>query len=100
MCDPHALAKIEMREALRCLEQILIAIAATNTGLSSAGLYQVARLRRRLEWCDLCYSRRRSQLLLMWIAKAAAELILQVMRPPVWYQLAAGFDNHIDMRAA
>lgn len=92
MCDPHALAKIEMRDALRCLEQILVAMAATNTGLSSAGLHQVARLKRRLEWCDECYSRRRSQLLLMWIAKVAAELVIQVMRPPLCLYFAAGPD--------
>jgi hypothetical protein len=83
--DPHALAKIQTREALDNLEQILVAMAATNTGLSSLGLAQVARLRHRLAWCDECYSRQRSQALLSWVLRLAFELMIRVIGPSICF---------------
>src|SRR4051794_8119595 len=84
MClDPHAVAKIKTREALDCMERILVEMAATNTGLSSAGLVELARLKRRLEWCDESYSRHRSQILLVWIHRLFAELVIRVIGPSI-----------------
>jgi hypothetical protein len=98
--DPHALAKIQTREALDSLEQILVAMAATNTGLSSLGLAQVARLRHRLEWCDECYSRQRSQALLLWVLRLVFELTIRVIGPSICFthvvrRLAARRLRHI-----
>jgi hypothetical protein len=80
MClDPHARAKIEMREAIESLERVLLSTRSTNPKLSEAGLVQLARLKHRLRWCDESHSRRRSQLLLMWVAKLVAEVAIRVL---------------------
>lgn len=90
MCiDPHALAQIQVRESLDSLELILTEIAATDSGLSSVGLKELTRLRHRLDWCTECYSRRRSQLLLMWIVKNVAELVMRIIMRPSFCSLLA-----------
>lgn len=68
-----------MREAIESLERILLQLRPNNPGLSDAGLIQLAWLRHRLEWCNECSSRYRSQKLLMWVAKRVAEVVIRVM---------------------
>ncbi|SRR6266487_3731957 len=86
--DPHALAKIRTRQLLQDIEQLLTRIAASNAEVSEAGLFELARLRRRLSWCDECYSRHRSRQILNWILKIAAELVLRVIEASYCFQPA------------
>jgi len=90
MClDPHARAKIEMREAVESLERVLLRLRSTNPRLSDAGLFKLAWLKRRLMWCDESDSRERSQKLLMWVAKILAEVLIRVMGASFCFQAAA-----------
>jgi hypothetical protein len=92
MClDPHAVAKIETRMMLDSLEQLLVDLANSNANASAAGLAELAVLRHRLSWCNECYSRHRSQLLLSWIQKRAADLVLRVIEASFYQQSASVF---------
>jgi hypothetical protein len=76
--DPHCWAKIRTRESLESLEQFARSIDATNAGVSTrAMLLELARLKRRLEWCDSSYSRDRSIRLWMWVVRCVAELLIR-----------------------
>jgi hypothetical protein len=78
--DPHCWAKIRTRESLDILEQFARSIDATNAGVSTkAMLLEIARLKRRLEWCDSSYSRDRSVKLWMWVVRYAVEVIIRLM---------------------
>jgi len=87
--DPHAVAKIETKMALAQLELILVDLAHSNATASAAGLQELAVLKHRLHWCDECYSRHRSQLLLDWILKRAAELVLRLIEASFYQHSAA-----------
>lgn len=87
--DPHAVAQIQTRIALELLEQILRDLAHSNAKASAAGLVLTAKLMVRLHWCHECYSRHRSQKLLDWILKKAAELVLRVIEASFYQQSVA-----------
>ena len=77
--DPHAVARIHAREALDELERHFIALADSNSNVSAAGLSRLAVLRRQLERCTECHSRQRSIVLLMWVLREAAALVVRVI---------------------
>lgn len=90
MClDPHAVAKIEVRAALELLEARLEEIKASNVEVSGVVLTRIARLKRLLHSCDSCFSRRRSELLLMLIVRALAEIVFRLIETSNCSQLAA-----------
>src|SRR4051794_13917136 len=76
--DPHVWAKVRTRESLESLERLANLVGATNAEVSRAMLFEIARLKHRLEWCDSCYSRARSLLLWCWIVRAIAELLVKL----------------------
>jgi hypothetical protein len=77
--DPHAVARIHAREALEELEKHFIALADSNSNVSAAGLSRLAVLRRQLDRCTECHSRQRSIVLLMWVLREAAALVVRVI---------------------
>jgi hypothetical protein len=78
MClDPHAVAIIHVREALENIDCYLHGLAADNTEVSAA-IRKIAALKRQVDRCSGCYSRRRSKRLLAWIIREAAELVVNV----------------------
>lgn len=95
--DPHALAKIRIRELLEKLEGLFHKIAATNAEVSKAGLEELARLKRRLRWCDESYSRQRSSQLLDWIVRVVAQLIIRAIEASFCFQPAGAYpQGYID----
>jgi len=89
MLDPHAVAKIRTLQLLDEVEGLLCAMRATRcAGVSAADLELVARLKHRLCWCSESHSRRRSEALLWWILKHAAELLIRVAET-TFYKLGA-----------
>jgi len=76
--DPHYWAKIRTRESLESLERFARSIEGTKAGVSNrAMLSELARLKRRLAWCDSSYSRDRSIKLWMWVVRCVAELLIR-----------------------
>lgn len=80
MClDPHAVAKIEVRAAIELLQAQFESIEASNAEVSKAGMVELARLKRLLDECCNCYSRRRSVFLLNCIIRLLAELAFRMI---------------------
>jgi hypothetical protein len=78
MClDPHAVAILQVREALENIECYLHRLAADNTDVSAA-VSRLAVLKHQVDRCSGCYSRRRSKRLLAWVIREAAELVVRV----------------------
>ena len=78
MClDPHALAKIEARCALRQVRARFEAMAASNAEESVAGLRELARLEHLLDRCDNCFTRERSVFLLDCAIRLLADLVFR-----------------------
>jgi len=81
--DPHAVARIRARALLDELEQLLLAMRATNTGVSASDIAVVRTLKRRLGWCEGCYYRYRSVAMLLWVLKKVAELVIRVVETSI-----------------
>lgn len=80
MClDPHGLAKIEARCALRQVRARFETMAASNAEESMAGLRELARLEYLLDRCDNCFTRRRSVFLLDCVIRLLAELVFRMI---------------------
>src|SRR4051812_2864940 len=100
--DPHAWAKIRTRESLESLERLAVLTGATNAEVSRAMLFDIARLKHRLTWCDGCCSRARSIKLWCWIVRAIAELLVKWMGTSsctlfaVWKALRLTYDTRHD----
>lgn len=79
MClDPHAVAVINLREALDHIERYVRITDTDRSSVSVAEYDRIATLRATLDRCSGCYSRRKSKRLFSSVLKEASELVVRV----------------------
>jgi len=96
--DPDAVRRIRARELLEQVEVLCDRIDSTHSEVSMAVRSRIAALKCRLCWCDGCYSLRRRQLLLDWVIRGIAELILRMVETLFCIHGAAARRNRYDAR--